>query len=531
MLELRPYQVEAVQAIMDHDYSTGNPLVVLPTGTGKSLVIADFAKRVASSARILVCTHSKDIVQQNHDEFADLKTGIRTGIYSAGLGKRQTKAQITFCGIQSVHRRAAEIGHIDILIADEAHAIPRTGNTMWRKFIEALCVINPDLVVIGLTATPFRLDSGLITEGIDAIFNQVIYEYGILRAINEGFLCSPTTPNMTTRFDLSGVKTLGGEYQQGELQKVMLRDADKTEAALDEVFLHGANRNCWLVFCAGVDHANEIAWRISRRGLPAKAITNETPIMQRDAIMSDFKAGRLRCVTNMKVMTTGTNVPRIDMIVDLMATKSAGLHVQKIGRGLRLFEGKSDCLVLDFVRNTDRHGPLDKIRGKSKSRKGDGDAPVKVCPTCHAINFAGVRQCVDCGHEFPPPEMDFETKASDAPILSTHEVTEKWLIVDKVRYARHRKEGAQYDTMKVTYLCKGEKPIYEFVCFDHPVGSYSWGKAKDWYNKNVGGIAPSSVEGALKEAWPKPSRIQVYKNGKYWNVKNHDFGEKDIDTQ
>ena len=165
MIQLRPYQSAAIEAIYGYfSRQSGNPLIVLPTGTGKSVCIAAFMKRAIgdwSDTRILIVTHVKELIAQNYGELIRLWPGAPAGIYSAGLNKRDLHAQILFAGIQSIHKRAYDIQRCDLALIDEAHLIPRTSNTMYRRFLGELATINPHLKVIGFTATPYRLDSGI----------------------------------------------------------------------------------------------------------------------------------------------------------------------------------------------------------------------------------------------------------------------------------------------------------------------------------------------------------------------------------
>ena len=218
MLTLRPYQQAAITAIYNYyEEKQGNCCVVLPTAAGKSLVAAAFIEGVLKAwpdQRILIVTHVRELIAQNHAEMIGLWPEAPAGIYSAGLGKREARAQILFAGIQSIHRRAQEVGHTDLVMIDEAHLIPGNSSTMYRRFLDALTRINPALKVIGLTATPFRLDSGMLHEGKDALFTDIAYEAPVRGLIDAGYLSPLVSKQPTTCLDVSKVGTRAGDFIQ-----------------------------------------------------------------------------------------------------------------------------------------------------------------------------------------------------------------------------------------------------------------------------------------------------------------------------
>lgn len=523
MLIPRPYQEEAVQSIFDHfSAHTSDPLVVLPTACGKSLVIAEFIRRATTlypGTRIIVATHVKELVAQNHAEFANLCPEIPSGLYSAGLKRRDTGYQVLFCGIQSVFRRALELGACDILLIDEAHLVPKKGEGMWRTFIQNLRIPNPLMKIVGLSATPFRLDTGMLHKGEGRIFEDICYDYPLLEAIENKYVSEVIPKNMDTKYDVSNVPKRGGEYVAGELERVYDVD-EKTKAAVDEIIELGKDRKSWLIFAAGNKHAKHLHEELILRGISSELVLQDTPSKQRDEAVRKIKTGEIRCLVNNLVFTTGFNAPNIDMIACFRSTQSAGLWVQIVGRGFRLAEGKENCLVLDFARNADRHGPLDQIKGHSKRKGEGGDAPIKNCPECHAVCFASARECPDCGYSFPPPELDISTKASTSAILST-QLKPEWHEVLSVAHSRHVKNGNA--SMKVEYITLGGK-FYEFICFEH--GGYAKEMAARWHRKKLPDVpCPHKVEDALMLPYPAPSRIAVRKDGKYWRVVEHSYEE------
>jgi DNA repair protein RadD len=517
-LNLRPYQQAAIDGIYDYfGGEIGNPLVVIPTAGGKSLVMARFIEGVLKAfpdQRILVVTHVRELIEQNHGELIRLWPEAPAGIYSAGLKQRNISARILFAGIQSIHRRVYDVQQCDLVLIDEAHLIPRSSNTMYRRFLDGLKRLNPLLKVIGFTATPYRLDSGLLHEGDGAIFTDIAFEVSVRDLIDQGYLSRLVSKQMSTQLEVAGVGTRGGEFIARELHAAVDRKAI-TQAAVAEIVAYGETRRSWLVFCSGVEHAEHVRDAIRAHGITCETIVGETPSAERDALIEAFKRGEIRCLTNANVLTTGFNAPGVDLIAMLRPTKSAGLYVQIVGRGCRLAPGKSDCLILDFAGNIARHGPIDAIKPK-RPGEGDGEAPVKVCPDCASIVHAAVRVCPDCGHVFPPPEPKIEAKASTLDVLSRVGKPE-WVEVTQVRYARHEKPGKP-PSLRVEYWC-GLSAHHEWICVEH--AGYPRQKAATWWAARAPGTPlPRSVDEALQHApaLRRPAQIAVRPSGRYTEV-------------
>ena len=520
MLELRPYQQSAITAIYNYfEDHHGNPLVVIPTAGGKSLVMASFIDGVLKAwpdQRILIVTHVRELIAQNHAEMLGLWPEAPAGIYSAGLGRRDVEARILFAGIQSIHRRPAEIGHCDLILIDEAHLIPGKENTMYRRFLDRMKRINPKVKVIGLTATPYRLDSGMLHEGENALFSDIAYEVSVRDLIADGYLSPLVSKQPDTTLDVTGVGSRGGEFIASDLQKAVDKDVI-TSAAVEEIIAYGKDRKSWLAFCSGISHATHVAEEFRRRGISCATIFGDTPKDERDRIIADFKAGKIRALASMGVLTTGFNAPAVDLVAMLRPTKSAGLYVQMAGRGTRLAPGKQDCLVLDFAGNVKRHGPIDLVKPK-RPGSGDGEAPVKVCPDCDSIVAAAALECPDCGFIFPARQVKVAPTASTLAVLSSAKSRRpEWLQVSDISYQRHNKPGGR-PSLKVTYQC-GLSWHSEWICLEHT--GYPRTKAEIWWRERAPGIpVPRSVDAALAltNRLRRPSHISVRPSGNYTEI-------------
>jgi DNA repair protein RadD len=517
---LRPYQHAAIEALYGYfGASAGNPLVVMPTGTGKSVVIAGFIREAIAAwpdTRVLVLTHVKELIQQNRMALLPAWPEAPAGIYSAGLSRRDIGAQVLFAGIQSIHRHARRVQRCDLVLIDEAHLLGRGDSGMYRSFLAQLNEINAGLLkVVGFTATPYRLDSGLLHEGEDRLFTDVAHQVPVLDMIRRGYLC-PVVPKRTeTQLDVAGVGARGGEFVARDLEAAVDR-REVTRAAVAEIVRHGGGRGSWLAFCSGVAHARHVRDAVREHGVSCETVTGDTPASERDGILDAFKAGRIRCVTNADVLTTGFDAPGTDLIALLRPTKSVGLYVQMVGRGTRLAGGKEDCLVLDFAGNTARHGPIDTVDGRRREPAGDGNAPVKACPECGATNHAGARRCAACDREFPPPEVRVAPRAASHALLSIQQRPE-WCEVTDVTYARHEKPGRPA-SLRVTYGC-GLARHSEWVCLEH-TGFPRERAARWWTRRAEGRPVPATVQEALGQTpvLRRPLAVQVRPLGRYTEV-------------
>jgi len=517
-MELRSYQTEAVRQLYDYFLDkTGNPLVVMPTGTGKSLVIAGFAREALAAhpeTRILVLTHVKELIAQNYQALMDLWPQAPAGIYSAGLSRRDIDAQILFAGIQSIRKHAHQVQRCDIVIIDEAHRIGRADIGMYYSFIQELDEINNGyLKVLGFTATPYRMDSGLLHEGDDRLFTDIAYTVPMLRMIKDGYLCPVVPKQPTTQLDVSGVGTRGGEFIAKDLEAAVDKE-ETTASAVEEIVTLGADRGSWLVFCSGVSHAENVRNAIRKHGISAETVTGGTPAAERNRILIDYKAGRLRCVTNANVLTTGFDAPGTDLIALLRPTKSVSLYVQMVGRGMRIAPGKEDCSVLDFAGNTFRHGPVDTVDGRKKENDVPGDAPVKHCPQCGSENHTAARFCVQCGYEFVF-RNNVDVEAAIDALLSTQNKAQ-WVPIQDVTYATHSKPGKPI-SLRVTYH-SGMLNYPEWVCLEHT--GYARQQAVKWWMRRSETPIPSTVAEAMTGniKLKKPTFIQVKPVGKYTDI-------------
>ena len=527
-IQLRDYQLDALENLFSYwdEGTRKNPIVVAPTGSGKSLLIAEFCRKVCTvsrEVRVLVVTHTKELIEQNESELRGYWNEASTGIYSAGLGKRNTQAQIIFAGIQSIFTKAFLLGKVDIVIVDECHTISRSAQTRYGKFITDMKIANPKVVVIGFTATPYRMDSGLLHEGKDALFDGIAYCCEMKTLIAQGYLVPVISKGGIKKIDLSNVHIQAGDYKPNELAHAA-DDPQLVKYAVSEIVSCGADRKAWLVFAAGVDHATHVKQEIESHGITCHIITGETPAQERDDVIKRYRDGKIRCIVNVGVLTTGFNAPVCDLIALLMATKSTGKYVQIVGRGMRPYPGKENCLLLDYGNNVITHGPIDDVdpvKTKTVFNVEKKPAPQKECPQCQAILYARTAICPSCQYEFPV-NAPHGTEAYDGAVL-TNQVQPFFVDIKEMYCTRHKKPGKP-DILKIELIDGMEKVFPIWCCLGHT--GYAQEKARQVV-KTFGGTS-DTVDQALKEwsYWKKPIKIKVVPNGKFFNVVGVEFEKR-----
>lgn len=507
----------------DHLYLTAD--FTVHHNSGKSVMIGAFTRRACSeypATRVLVATHVKELIEQNFARLKAVWPEANAGIYAAGIGRRDVGNQVTVASIQSIYKRALQLGRYDLILVDEAHLIPPKSEGMYRTFLDAAERINPHVKVIGWTATPYRLRQGMLFEGDGALFDGVAAEITIGELLEAGHLCRLTTEPVRTRTSTDQVGTRQGEYITSQLAAAV-DVSDVTAAAAREIVELGRDRSTWLVFAVTVKHAEHVRDALEAHGVRAAVVTGKTPKRERERTLVAYKQGHIRALVNVDVLTTGFDHPGIDLVAFLRPTLSPGLYLQMAGRGMRTAPGKADCLVLDFAGNIDRHGPVDSVRPPKAPdpSKGGGGAVEKACPECYATIHASAPLCPRCGHQFPA-QPAHEATASDAEILSNSKPPEaETLEVSEVRYSRHQKPG-KAASLRVDYYAGLHRVASEWVCLEH--GGYAQARARLWWverrRPDVSSRAPDSVNEALERTHElaEPVSIQVQKRARYNDV-------------
>lgn len=527
MIQLRPYQTEGLTALWDYFKSgaTGNPVLAWPTGTGKSIVPAIWIKSVMElwpTQRFLMLTHVKELIAQNADVLRTVWPNAPLGIYSAGLKEKNPVLPIVYGGIQSAKNNPAIFGHRDLIFIDEAHLINQDDASMYLTFLATMKLINPHVRIIGMTATPFRMGQGYITDG--GLFTDIVHDLCSLdnfnKMVTDGYI-SPLIPLRTKlALDVSNVDMAKGEFIQSQLQHAV-DVAEVTWQGLRELVEAGHNRKSWLIFSSGIEHAEHISQMLAQFNIDCVAVHSKNNAEQNDRAINAFKDGSLRAIVNYGKLTTGFNHPSIDLIAMFRPTMSVPLWVQMLGRGTRPAPGKNNCLVLDYARNSTRLGPINDPVIPRKKGEGAGEVPIKLCEHCGAFNHIKVKLCTNCNTEF-----SFEIKItktsgvtelikSDLPIVETFDV-------DRAIYQKQEKPGKP-PYIKVTYY-SGLRSFNEWV-FPQSMGGLPRHKFHDWWKQRHQSPPPATVDEALNVMVElrKPKTIRIWLNKKYPEIMSAEF--------
>lgn len=526
-LTLRPYQRRAIDETAEWMQANPgkNPILDMCVGSGKSLTIAAMIHEIMEEdpgSRHLVLTHVGELVAQDYGALKLYWPTAPAGIYSAGMGRRELHDSITVASIQSVFRKVNDIGLRDFLYIDEVHLVPHKNGGMYREMIDGLLSINPSMGLIGFTGTPFRTGSGKMIEGEGAIFHGVSARVTMTEMLEQGYLKPLVAKQGKASFDMSKLKKEKGEYTTRSMEA---EGKSKVADVCAEIAERGADRKKWMVFASGVNHAKLITQQFNNMGIATELVTGTTPKGERADITYRFGKGGFRCLVNVGTLTTGFNVPDVDLLAMVRSTTSSGLLVQIAGRGMRTAPGVEDCLFLDFGNNILAHGPINLIDGEKKKRRKvknpdeeegeeleliEDDEPqremAKECPKCGQLVPANSAVCtlfvtkvIDddgtlsqgmCGHEF---DLKHEAKASSInPLALKGGKTEKkrerfqMLDVSRMKGELHQKEGKP-DSVRLEFWHGMGSTTSLWLCFEHG------GRAKKMADQNwtkLGGSLP-----------------------------------------
>lgn len=529
VMQLRWYQQEAVDAAFRYwQRGGGNPLIVLPTGSGKTAVSTEVIRRVAdgSDMSVLFVAHRKELIKQTAQTLLRVAPRLNAGIFAASLGRREIR-QVTLGQTQSVYRQRWDDRRIELLIIDEAHLTPPEGDGQYQRLIRSLTAGNPDLRVLGLTATPYRLGQGCLTWGDNHIFDSIVYSADIKKLIAEGYLVPLVPGAVSAKLDTSNVAINSGEFVTSQLDAVACDPATVTKVAEDVSHWLSMGRTSALLFGVSVDHARMMRNEMKMRGHSCEVVTGETDARERERIIERFKRRELQAIASCDVLTTGFDAPVVDILAVARPTMSPSLWVQMAGRGMRTAEGKTDCVVLDYGENTERHGPIDQIKPKPRAAsKGDAAKPVKVCAACQAEVALSALVCPECDAAFPAPERKVASTASNKAIISDGSAPAakpETITITGCKYGLHISMKSGTPTLRVDYLPENGAAISEWVCLEHEEDSFAWRKAAGWWVKAGGDRpAPNNIEDALAriDELGEPFEIVAKREGKYWRVES-----------
>lgn len=391
MIVLRDYQTDLIdrarEAFRDGDRSV---LLQLPTGGGKTVLSAMMVRNTVAKGNVAWwLVHRREIINQASATFSNL--GIPHGLVMGG-GITDPAQRVQIGSIQTVARRLAKLPAPNIIVFDEAHHM---GARQYQDVFDAF----PNAVKLGLTATPCRLDG----KGLGTWFQRLIEGPTVTLLTERGALCpyrlfAPATP------DLTGVKSIGGDFKRDSLSKIMDRPSIVGDAVAHYQRLAGGKRA--VVFACSIEHSRNIVAQFQEAGIPAEHVDGSMDTMSRDAAIARFTAGETLILSNVDLFGEGFDVPAIEAVIMLRPTQSLSLYLQQVGRSLRPMEGKETAIILDHAGNSIRHGLPDDDREWSledrlkRTKSAPAEVPVRQCPECYRV-YRPAPKCPGCGYEAP----------------------------------------------------------------------------------------------------------------------------------
>jgi len=507
------YQEKAVNSIFEYFYGggKGNPLIVAPTGSGKSVMIAETCRVINErweTQKVLILSHDSEILRQNLKAInCQLEDSLEIGLFSSEL-KSKTIKKFTVAGIQSIYRKPELFKEFNIIFLDEAHTVNYDKNSMYRKFFEI--IKRP---VIGFTATPFRMGTGYLHLGKDAFFDKIIFSIPLKTLQKRKKLCQVSSKQPSVTLDTSSIsKTSKGEFISKELSLAFDRKritSDIVDNVLQYLKKNNEVRKKWLVYAIDIKHAENIKECLEERGIKTLILHNKIKV-DRNELFRQFIEDGFQAIVSVAMLTTGVDIPEVDLLVLMRPTNSAGLHVQIIGRGMRWSDLKKNCLVLDYAGNLERNGPIDKpIIERKRQGKGGGEPMTKICGHCAEIVAIATRICPCCGEKFLF-KHHLNANASEANILAST----NWHKVTEVKYRLYTNPSSRKTMMMVHYIC-GIRIFKQPVCFEH--GGYPTVLARRWWQRRISLSVPETSSEAvqLSSQLDVPTDILVDESGKY----------------
>lgn len=577
MYKLRDYQQEAVNNTIKYFQKKRDPaMIVLPTGAGKSLVIAELAR--IAKGRVLVLAHVKELVEQNYEKYKSY--GLSAGIFSASLGKKDRDEKAIFGSVQSVARAPDDFfNDFSLLVIDECHRVAEEGSTQYQEVIQKLRERNPKLCILGLTATPYRLGLGWIYEystngeiktDKQRFFKQCVYELPLSYMIKNKYLTTPVKIDIpVTCYDFSELVDKGGTYSASDIEEILKNQKRLTPLIIKNIIdiTERYNRKGVMIFSSTVKHAEEIMSYLPKN--EARVVLGDTDIRERNEIVNDFKDKKFKYLVNVSVLTTGFDAPHVDVIAILRPTESNSLYQQIIGRGLRLSNEKKDCYVLDYTGmghdiyapeisdkkpakdtvpviipcpqcgfendfwgRVDDNGEISehfgrKCRGASQDQKTFEIIPCgyrfrfKICHNCGCENDITAKECEKCQATL----IDADAKLKQARLSkAAHILTPEKITFDE----RKDKNGNPY--LEIRYYDWNAEYVSEAHFFNNPssIKKFNINFLRSHLKRPELAIEITTPKDVIKcqALFRHPSYVIARKQDKFWKITEKIFAEE-----
>jgi len=572
MKTLRPYQSAAVNAFWHWVYNEkGFPFIAAAVNAGKSLIIAEIIRQAHTKwtqMKTIMLIDEQQLLVQNMEELRSQYADVDAGFYCAGLGQKRLQNAVTVASIQSIWKKAALLNKApNLIIVDEGHGVSDKKDTQFRKFIEDCIALNPKCMVLGLSGSIARSDTGLVYGG-DSLFAGLAYEIGVKFMIDEGYSVRPVMPRTKVTVDTSKVRQNKNDYIDKDLQAAFDIESITKECVTEIIEIGKAeNRHQWLVYTTGIDHCENVYNEFVKQGITCGRTHSKSPDDVKE-VLADYKAEKFQCLVVVGQAVKGFSHNGVELIAYMMKTKSTVKYEQTIGRGMRTnyapdmpldtrdqrlaaiaASRKPNFTLLDYGGIVAELGPVDAMNHKPKTKSRESkldqeitEPKVKFCPKCENPCQPAHRLCYTCGYEFPL-SVELQAKADRQSAVMSDDVEPEVLKVYDITFKKHRKrtpEDAPPATpvMRVTYhTMMGD--INEWVCFEHK--GFARKKAVKWHKEHMPfhpNFIPHTIDEAIElmtglqgakatSRYAKPHEITAKKKGKFWEIVGKEMPTKE----
>lgn len=555
-IKLRNYQFRVLNQIWDCLQNQCNILGTAPCSAGKTILFSMIIERLLRENpgfRALTLVDREILVSQSRDKLVMVAPQLadHIGIVCASVSKkRRLDAPVTVASRQSLINCMDDFPPVHLVIVDECHlmAMPHADNMVpdqWATIIAKLREYNPYTRLLGFTASPYRLGSkgGYIygkrnREDAHPYFDQVDAEITTRELLDGGYITPLTGFSRVSgdyKNDIAQINMVAGEFNLGQLTDMMCKPVH-VQSCVDAWEEHIKNqRHKTLIFCTSIEHAEVVAQAFNAHGVSSCAIHSKLSPVEEKARMEALVQGTMQVFTSVAKLTTGMDVADIDAIIMARPTESASLYQQCVGRGQRLADGKTDCLVIDLVGCTQKFGTdMDNLIVSVPRTAGSGEAPKKICQgehedgtVCGASVHASLAYCPECGFKFPMTE-EVEAAMGTLKEVKFNEIPdpEEWECTS-VYYDIHTSR-ADKQLIKVTYQCGMGDTFREWVCLPDHYSGYAVDKAVLWWERRTAEPFPQSVDEFmfLADELMEPAIVVTQKKGKYDEVKEVIFNDE-----
>lgn len=540
-MQLRPYQQECLDATLTELRRTPNVLIQAATGAGKTIFFSALIRHCMEqyNMRIGVVAHREQLVRQAADKLLKVWPGgaPQIGMACASVSNVvELERPVVIGSPQTLANRLNDMPPLHMLIVDEVHRLPPANvQSQYGDLIHRLRDYYPEMRLVGVTATPYRLQHGYIygtqcRKSEKNWFDFLTYSIGIKTLQDQGFLV-PYRALQANAPDLSHVKKTAGEYSLSDLGREM-SGALHVGSAVKAVQDYAPDRQHIVVFAVTIEHARALRDAFRAAGFSAACVHSKQPQAKRLAILDDFDNGRLQVVCNVGVLTEGWDCTSVDCMVMCRPTLSAALYVQMVGRGLRLHEDKEDCLLLDLSGNWVQHGdPNDPLvewsegaRGKKPILQNNEQAPGMECPSCHTLVQSSAIMCPWCGYELKLLQnnrLDLTECTAPPPQFGVQQAR-----VLEYSFAPYTSRAGNY-MLKLSMSCEIEGKVFP-VNVNHFMDIEGQGSDRglnravhDWMQLSSGvPLVPFTVDEAMERIGELtvPETVWIERHGQYYNV-------------